>query len=173
MDLRFKYVPTTYFLLRKMENYPYSITIYPPYMSRSMTRLTKWYVRPVWSKSSLSAWKSIGPFATHIPHCEDWSDCVDVQDDLSLRLAHRSFCWFYHAAAHIMFHWYTFLSRFSLDNNWYVTLKGFVFFSGSVCVSHMSRLMTKPRKWVCAQRRLRSSWVSAQSEQRLRCALNG
>ena len=26
--------------------------------------------------------------------------------------------------------------------------------------SHLRRLMTKPTKWLCAQRRLRSSWVS-------------
>ena len=38
---------------------------------------------------------------------------------------------------------------------------------------YMSRLMTKPIKWLCAQRRLRSAWASAQSDQRLRCALNG
>ena len=29
--------------------------------------------------------------------------------------------------------------------------------------------MTKPTKWVCAQRRLRSAWASAQSDQNLRC----
>ena len=29
--------------------------------------------------------------------------------------------------------------------------------------------MTKPTKWVCAQRRLRSAWTSAQSDQSLRC----
>ena len=33
----------------------------------------------------------------------------------------------------------------------------------------MSRDMTKPTKWVCAQRRLRSAWASAQSDQSLRC----
>ena len=31
--------------------------------------------------------------------------------------------------------------------------------------SKMSRDMTKPTKWVCAQRRLRSTWASAQSDQ--------
>ena len=33
----------------------------------------------------------------------------------------------------------------------------------------MSRDMTKPTKWVCAQRRLRPAWASAQSDQSLRC----
>ena len=37
----------------------------------------------------------------------------------------------------------------------------------------LSRDMTKPTKWVCAQRRLISAWASAQSDQSLRCALNG
>ena len=35
--------------------------------------------------------------------------------------------------------------------------------------SKMSRLMSKPAKWVCAQQRLRSAWASAQSDQSLRC----
>ena len=30
-----------------------------------------------------------------------WSDWVDAQADQSLRWEHRSFCWFYHAVAHI------------------------------------------------------------------------
>ena len=30
---------------------------------------------------------------------------------------------------------------------------------------YMSRLMTKSTKWLCAQRRLRSAWASAQSDQ--------
>ena len=33
----------------------------------------------------------------------------------------------------------------------------------------MSRDMTIPTKWLCAQRRLRSAWASAQSDQSLRC----
>ena len=37
--------------------------------------------------------------------------------------------------------------------------------------AQMSRDMTKPTKWLCAQRRLRSAWTSAQSDQSLRCAL--
>ena len=35
---------------------------------------------------------------------------------------------------------------------------------------HVSRDMTKPTKWVCTQRRLRSAWASAQSDQSLCCA---
>ena len=39
--------------------------------------------------------------------------------------------------------------------------------------NNMSQLMTKPTKWPCPQQRLRSAWASAQSDQSLRCALNG
>ena len=36
---------------------------------------------------------------------------------------------------------------------------------------HLSRLVTKPTKWLCAQRRLRSALASTQSDQSLRCVL--
>ena len=36
-------------------------------------------------------------------------------------------------------------------------------------VYKLSRLMTKPTMWLCAQRRLRSAWASAQSDQSLHC----
>ena len=49
---------------------------------------------PVWSESSMSAWRNIGSSATQWAHCEDWSDWADAQADLSLCWAHRSFCWF-------------------------------------------------------------------------------
>ena len=37
---------------------------------------------------------------------------------------------------------------------------------------YLNRDMSKLAKWVCAHRRLRSAWASAQSDQSLRCALN-
>ena len=69
---------------------------YHGHMSRLMTKPTKWHmrpvktqillgIRPVWSESLLSAWIKLGSLAAH------WSD---TQADLSLRLAHTSFCWF-------------------------------------------------------------------------------
>ena len=33
----------------------------------------------------------------------------------------------------------------------------------------MNHLMTNPTMWLCAKRRLRSAWTSAQSDQSLRC----
>ena len=74
-------------------------------MSRSPTKPTKWPVRqvkhqiiqsidPVWSESSLSAWRNLGSLAIHWVHSEDWSDRVNAQADLSIHLVHMSFCWF-------------------------------------------------------------------------------
>ena len=51
-------------------------------MSRLMTKPTKWHmrpaktpiclgIRPVWSESSLSAWRKLGSLATHWAHSED------------------------------------------------------------------------------------------------------
>ena len=60
-------------------------------------------IRPVWSESSLCAqWVAKDPSFLHAD-CEDWSDWVDAQADLSLHWAHMPFCWFCHEAAHILF----------------------------------------------------------------------
>ena len=42
-------------------------------------------------------------------------------------------------------------------------------FEGYNILLQMSRDMTKPTQWVCAQRRLWSAWTSAQSDQSLLC----
>ena len=73
------------------------------HLSRVTTKQTKWHVRPVktqirpgwcWSESSLSAWRKLGPLATHWAHSEDWTDWADAQADLSLRWAHSRFVGF-------------------------------------------------------------------------------
>ena len=62
---------------------------YPGYKCfRHLTKPTKWHVCP---KKTQISWAS-----------EDWSDWADSQADLSLRWAHKSFCWFCHGAAHFM-----------------------------------------------------------------------
>ena len=77
-----------------------------------MTKSTKWPVsptktqislgiRPVWSESSLSAWRKLGSLATHWAHSEDWSDWVDAHAGLS-SLGTQSFCWFCHEATHVI-----------------------------------------------------------------------
>ena len=40
-----------------------------------------------------------------------------------------------------------------------------------LCCLYMDRSTTKPANVLCAQRRLRSAWASAQSDHSLRCAL--
>ena len=70
------------------------------YLSRNMTKPTKWHVcpvktqislgiRPVWSESSLSTWRKLGPLATHWAHSKG-----DAQADLSLCWAHSHFVGF-------------------------------------------------------------------------------
>ena len=51
-------------------------------------------IHPVWSESLLSAWRKLGSLATYWARSEDWSDSVDAQADLSLRLAHTHFVGF-------------------------------------------------------------------------------
>ena len=59
-------------------------------------------IRPVWSESSLSAWRKLGSIATHWAHGKDWSDWADAQADLSLHWAHTPFCWFCHEATQML-----------------------------------------------------------------------
>ena len=58
------------------------------HMSRIMTKPT---IRPVWSESSLSAWRKLGFLATYWVHSENWSDWADAQADLSLCWVHSHF----------------------------------------------------------------------------------
>ena len=76
--------------------------------------------------------------------CPGWSESS---------LGAHSFCWFCHVAAHLL------NSLIIVFSHWRLYRMG----------QHFSRNMTKPTKWVCAQRRLRSAWASAQSDQSLRC----
>ena len=83
----------------------YSAVPLKSYMSRLMTKPTKWHVRPVktqislgirpvWSDSSLCAkWVAKDPSFLHADS-EDWSDWANAQADLSLRWAHRHFVGF-------------------------------------------------------------------------------
>ena len=84
------------------------------YMSHLMTKSTKWLcaqqrlktslgIRPVWSESLLcTQWVAKDPSFLHADS-KDSSDWADAQADLSLCWAHMQFCWFCHAAAHIMY----------------------------------------------------------------------
>ena len=79
-------------------------------MSRLMTKPTKWPVRPaktqislgirpVWSESSLSAWRSSGSSATHRTASDGSDQAGRMPSLISLHWVHMSFCWFCHGAA--------------------------------------------------------------------------
>ena len=75
-------------------------------------------IHPVWSESSLAAWRKLGSLATHWAYSED----SDAQADLSFCWVHRSFCGFCHEAAHFECHIFnnmhkkTFLILFLTEN---------------------------------------------------------
>ena len=81
------------------------------YMSRLMTKPTRTAktqislgVRPVWSVSSLSAWRTLGSLATHWVDSED-SDQTGRMPKLVWIFAGRtcmSFCWFGHEMSHVI-----------------------------------------------------------------------
>ena len=52
----------------------------------------------------------------------------------------------------------------TVAGGYYLLLKIFMFINNQMC-----RDMTKPKEWLCAKRRLRSAWASAQFDQSLRC----
>ena len=52
----------------------------------------------VFAMSSMGSWR---PSVSSCGQRRLWSDWADTQADLSLRWAHRPFCWFCHEAAHI------------------------------------------------------------------------
>ena len=164
-----------------------------------MTKPTKWHVcqvktqislgiRPVWSESSLSAWRKLGSLATRwvqaktlirLGRCPGWSESS---------LGTQSFWWFCHEAAHIMhilfrercsqrnFTMFWKMRKMMITNHFWdgeLHNTGNISAMRYVCLKNMaemSRLMTKPTKWLCAQQRLRSAWASVQSDQSLHCS---
>ena len=60
-------------------------------------------IRPIWSQSSLSAWRNFGPYSYPLSTQRRlWSDWMHAQSDLSLRWVHISFCLFCHASAQMV-----------------------------------------------------------------------
>ena len=103
-------------------------------------------IRPVWSETSLSAWRNLGPLATYPLSaqrrlCSDWAD---AQADLSLRWPHSHFVGFV-------------MSRIILGSR--------------TRDKYLSRTMRNLSYVICKQQRRRSACASAQSDQRLCCSL--
>ena len=128
-----------------------------------MTKPTKWVrpaktqislgIRPVWSESSLSAWRKLGSLATHWAHSKD-SDQTGWMPRL---------IWVFAGCT------VTLLVLSCCGSNYTnITLWQQPFWTTkcmkNLVLTHLSHDMTK---WVCAQQRLRSSWASVWSESSL------
>ena len=121
-----------------------------------MTKPTKWHVRPaktqislgirpVWSESSMYAWRKLGSLATHWVHSED-SDQTSAQSDLSL-------CWVHsHFVSFVMRRLRFYLASWLKDAIWAASSEFGTY-----------RL--------CEQRRFRLACASPQSRQNLRYSL--
>ena len=93
--------------------YWWNIVLLVSYLSRIRTKPTKWHVhpaktqislgiRPVWSGSSLSAWRKLGSLVTHWAHSED-SDQIGRMPRLIWVFAGRTVNLFCHVVAHFSF----------------------------------------------------------------------
>ena len=61
---------------------------------------------PVWSESSLSAWRKLGTLATHRAHSEDSDQTGRIPGWSESSLGAQPHCWFFHVAAQIKIqHW--------------------------------------------------------------------
>ena len=67
--------------------------------------------------------------------------------------------------------WTTLFTSSCLEKRAIRLISSVFLYTNLVDHKYLSHDMTKPTKWVCAQRRLRSAWASAQSDQSLRCVL--
>ena len=153
-----------------------------------MTKPTKWHVppvktqislgtRPVWSESSLSAWRKLGSWATHWAHSEDWSDWEYGPADLSLRWAHAHFTCFVLRWLICYTALYTVNFLFKVSGLFYMQL----FFYISSCIyckqsrswsdsaasyrslQYLSHVMRKPVFGVCDQVRLKQVYSATET----------
>ena len=83
-------------------------------LSRLMTKPTKWHVRPaktqislgirpVWSESSLSAWRKLGSLATHWAHSEDSDQTGRMPRLIWVFAGHTCHYWFCHEVAQLLY----------------------------------------------------------------------
>ena len=150
------------------------VSLFSLNLSHSMTKPTSCHVRPAKTQISLGIPQSDQNLCC--PHEETFglklplraqrglgSDWAKAQADLSLRWAHRSFCWFCHAAAHVSTPWLMLLCDVLILNC-----------QTRIRISHCYH--TWASSWyygtyhIDDQRRLRRACASAQSRQSLRCS---
>ena len=91
-----------------------------------------------------------------------WVTCLQTQKVLYCEVTTRSNRWFF---ATILLK----ITKAICPRTIFLCLSNsfwnLLLYSNRTYIIHMSHNMTKPTKWVCAQRRLRSAWASAQSDQ--------
>ena len=82
-----------------LKDFEYKPPLHKTYkMTCAQQRLrSAWASTWIWSGFSLPAWRTLGTLATHWAPSKD----SDAQANLSLCWAYMSFCWFWHAQAHI------------------------------------------------------------------------
>ena len=144
-----------------------------------MSKPTKWHlrpaktqislgIRPVWSESLLSAWWKLRPLAIYWAHSED-SDQTGRMPKLIWVFAGRT-CHFVGFVMRRLIYWHN--KETSSLHLCKFTPHECIFFHSIVLLQVMwlfNNDMWKPTKWPCAQRRLRSAWAFAKSDQNLRC----
>ena len=104
-------------------------------------------IHPVWSASSLSAWRKLGSLATHWAHSEDWSDYAIAQADLRLCWVHMSHCWFCCVAAQIVKFWATSWENLSYvicdqQHLWFCLLESIIPLDAISKISRLASLWT-------------------------------
>ena len=101
-------------------------------------------IRPVWSEFSLSAWRNIESLATHWEHSKDSDQTGRMPRLICVFAGHTFILLVLSCRGSCKFH----LPLLQRDK---ATIH---------CKLYISHRMTKPTKWLCAQRRLRSAWAS-------------
>ena len=157
-----------------------------------MTKPTKWPVppaktqisldiRPISSESSLSAWRKAGSLDTHKTHSEDsdqperMSRLIWVFDGCTCRcvsfVMRRLKCKYYWKHTMREPQWSLYLcTKLRHNNHGMHKCNKCNAHKGNAQQKHLSHDTTKPTKWPCVQRRLRSAWAFAQSDQSSLCA---
>ena len=137
--------------------------------------MIKWAESSEFVSSSIPSWQILTAHAQPFRGARDLAFCLRVPLDSLLVWASsggsgetarmRRLAWTF--AARIGDKYQIRLTR---PKYWYILYSHYTIVC---CCCYLSRLITKPTKWLYAQRRFRSAWASAQSDHSLRCALNG
>ena len=118
-------------------------------------------IHPVWSESSLSAWRSLWSLATHGLHCK----VFDQTGRIRVHWVHRSFCWLCRAAAHLVLK----TDRVFWSRSRESEVVHFLIMY-SFTIQNWASFWDYGTYHIGDQRRLRWACTSAQSHQSLRCS---